>query len=142
VEAGGGDLRSKLESLYRLHEARWRTRGEAGVLAAPAIRSLHAASLGALHARGLVRLVEIRSSGRPIAAALAFVHGRRWLAYIGGFDPTLASLSPGSLAIAELIERAIVAGAEELDFLRGTEAYKYAWGAENRASYRLERRRR
>lgn len=28
-------------------------------------------------------------------------------------------------------------GAEELDFLRGREPYKYRWGAEDRATFRL-----
>jgi CelD/BcsL family acetyltransferase involved in cellulose biosynthesis/glycosyltransferase involved in cell wall biosynthesis len=140
VEAGGDDLHGMLEGLYRLHAARWRVRGEGGVLADGAVRGLHAAALRDLHALGLARLLELRLDDRPVASVLAFMRGRRWLSYIGGFDPSLAALSPGHLAIAELIDRAIAAGAEELDFLRGVEPYKYEWGAENRTSYRLERR--
>jgi CelD/BcsL family acetyltransferase involved in cellulose biosynthesis len=137
VAASTEELGPLLDTIYRLHAARWRPRGVAGVLAEPAIRSLHRAALGPLHARGLVRLLELRLAGRPIASLLAFVRGRRWLCYISGFDPELAALSPGHLLLAELIERALAEGAEEVDLLRGVEPYKYDWGARDRVSQRL-----
>jgi CelD/BcsL family acetyltransferase involved in cellulose biosynthesis len=57
--------------------------------------------------------------------------------YLGGFAPDLAQLSPGTLAIGDAIERSVLAGARELDFLRGREPYKYQWGARDRPTCQL-----
>ena len=55
--------------------------------------------------------------------------------YIGGFDPDLAQLSLGILAIEHAIEGAKREGARTFDFLCGAERYKRYWGAENRYVY-------
>ena len=67
--------------------------------------------------------------------------GARAYYYIGGFDPSRARLSPGTIMIGHAIEEAIGAGARTFDFLRGREAYKYAWGAVDLPLYgrRLQR---
>ena len=51
-------------------------------------------------------------------------------------------LSPGVLMVHGLIERAMDQGIRRLDFLRGNESYKYAWGAIDEPIQRLLIRRR
>lgn len=127
-----------LRVLFDLHTARWRVRGEPGVLFDPSKqRFLRRASL-ALATAGLLRLLEVRLNGHPIAALQAFRSHRRWLLYISGIDPRFARLSPGWLALGAAAEKAVADGAYELDFLRGAETYKYAWGARNRWTHTLE----
>ncbi len=53
----------------------------------------------------------------------------RAYSYVFGFDPALAGISPGRLAVAAAIEQAIDEGATAFDFLSGTEPYKYQWRA-------------
>ncbi len=40
--------------------------------------------------------------------------------------------SPGTILLGAMIEEAAAEGVAELHFLRGAEAYKYAWGATDR----------
>jgi CelD/BcsL family acetyltransferase involved in cellulose biosynthesis len=54
------------------------------------------------------------------------------LFYLIGFNQDLAAISPGSLLLGAMIGDAWREGRRELHFLRGGEAYKHAWGAEER----------
>jgi CelD/BcsL family acetyltransferase involved in cellulose biosynthesis len=78
----------------------------------------------------------LRIDGQAVAALYAFFHRRRFYYYLGGYDPAFQLVSPGTLLIARAIEQAICERAQEFDFLRGQEAYKYLWGAKNRMVYR------
>jgi CelD/BcsL family acetyltransferase involved in cellulose biosynthesis/glycosyltransferase involved in cell wall biosynthesis len=134
--AGPSDLDAHLEALFALHGARWSARGEAGVLAAPALRRFHAESARGMLALGLLRLHVLWVDRRPVAAFHGFVDRGRAYYYLGGFDPAHRAASPGAVLIAHAIQAARSEGAQELDFLRGGEAYKYAWGARDRPTWR------
>ncbi|MBV9891007.1 MAG: GNAT family N-acetyltransferase, partial [Rhizobacter sp.] len=49
--------------------------------------------------------------------------------YLSGFDPEFARLSPVTALIGETIAGAAREGDRCVDFLRGDEPYKFAWGA-------------
>ncbi|ABC80791.1 GNAT family N-acetyltransferase [Anaeromyxobacter dehalogenans] len=134
--AVAGDLERHLEALFSLHAARWGARGQRGVLAAEAVRRFHVEVARGMLARGLLRLHVLWVDGRPAAAFHGFVdRGRAWY-YLGGFDPARRAASPGAVIIAHAAASAIAEGARELDFLRGPEPYKYAWGARDRPAWR------
>ena len=64
IETADADtLPSMLDDLFRLHEARWRSRGEPGVLADPAVRAFHRDAAPALAAEGMLRLYRMRIGG-------------------------------------------------------------------------------
>ncbi len=130
------NVRQSLVELMRLHSRCWSQRGEAGVLAHPAVAAFHAEATPALLRPAVLRLYVLRIAGRAVAALYGLMHRRRFYCYIGGFDPEYRHLSPGSLLIGHAIERAIAEGALEFDFLRGRESYKYLWGAKDRVIYR------
>lgn len=130
-EDEAGDPGALLAALFELR-ARWASRGEPGVLVAPALEGFHRDAAAALHRRGLLRLVGLSLGGRLRAVLYGFTDHGRFLFYLSGFDPEIARLSPGRLLIARAIERARLEGAFELDFLRGGEPYKYEWGAVDR----------
>ena len=125
-------LAEDLDHLFRLHGARWRSRGEPGVLDDPAVRRFHDAAAPALLAAGLLRLQVVRLEGAVAAVYYGFARATRAYAYLGGFDPAFGYESPGTLAIGAAIEAAQADGATSFDFLRGQEAYKYGWGAVDR----------
>jgi CelD/BcsL family acetyltransferase involved in cellulose biosynthesis len=125
-------LDDALNDLFRLHAKRWQSRGEHGVCASPEVQQFHRASARAMLRAGLLRLYRLRIGGAVAAVYHGFVHGRRAYAYLGGFDPELPRLSPGAQVIAHAIAGAIAEGVTEFHFLRGGEAYKYAWGAVDR----------
>lgn len=123
---------STFDRLVDLHAARWRARGQPGVLAGEQIQQFHADVIKALYPRAVARLYELRIAGQTAAIYYGFYDAGRAYAYISGFDPSLASESPGSLLLAHVIADSISSGAYEFHFLRGSETYKYAWGAHDR----------
>ena len=130
-EAGPGGL----DLLVRLHQARWQGAGEPGVLTDPAVlRCLHLA-LPALEAAGLLRLQALRVGGVAAAAILALLSPGRIYFYLSGYDAAQAFVSPGTLLLGAMLEQAAAEGRTEAHFLRGQEAYKYAWGAADRVNW-------
>jgi CelD/BcsL family acetyltransferase involved in cellulose biosynthesis len=120
----------------KLHGQRWAERGERGVLADPAVESFHFEAAGAFARDKMLRLYLLRLGAETAGALYVFMHRRRAYYYLAGFDPKLKAFSPGMLLIGHAIEQAILEGAEEFDFLRGRERYKYAWGAADRSTFR------
>lgn len=125
-----------LVDLARLHGARWRDRGEPGVLAAEQVRAFHALALPALAEAGLADVRTVAIEGDVIGAYYGLRRPGRAYAYLGGFDPDYAFESPGSVLLGQAIAEAGFRGDREFHLLRGREAYKYAWGAIDRTNRR------
>jgi CelD/BcsL family acetyltransferase involved in cellulose biosynthesis len=88
----------------------------------------------ALVPRGLCRITEFVRESRPVASYVNFTDDRSFYWYLGGFEPSVASLGIGKIAIGEGIRSSIAAGRLRYDFLRGAEEYKYWYGAADRTS--------
>ena len=117
------------DTLVALHRARWSERGEAGMLRGD-LEQFHRDAAGRLLREGLLRLHTLSFGAQPAATFYGYHAGGRTIFYLGGFDPAFARYSPGTLVVAHAIEHAITRDrARTFDFLRGAEAYKYAWGA-------------
>ncbi|MBV9655157.1 MAG: GNAT family N-acetyltransferase [Acetobacteraceae bacterium] len=139
AERGGGSaietatpdtLGAMLPELVRLHGLRWQGRGSAGVLTDPLVHAFHRDATPRLLAAEMLRMQALRIGGKLAAVFYLLLAGAgRVFAYLGGFDPAFAYESPGTLMFAAAIEDAIREGRREFHFLRGGEAYKYAWGA-------------
>lgn len=125
-------LPDDLATLVRLHAARWTSRGEAGVLEDGTVQCFHAIAAPALLEAGLLRMSVLRIDDEPAGVYYGLHHGRTACAYLGGFDPAFAFESPGTVLIGAAIGAARAEGARLFGFLRGREAYKYAWGAADR----------
>ncbi len=136
-EAAARDsLDEHLEALFRMHQGRWNRRWLPGAFATAAVRRMHREFARALLERGQLRLHGLRLDG-VLHASLYCFRGRRTLYYYAaGFDPRIAHCSPGTLLLAHAIREAMHEGLAELDFLRGDERYKYAWGARDRRNVR------
>lgn len=135
--ASADNLEEWLAALFRLHAARWRERGEPGVLADGRMEAFHRDAARELLAAGLLRLYGLRMPEGPAAVHYGFAGHGRFYAYLDGFDPAYARLSPGTALIGRAIECAIAEGLAEFDFLRGPEGFKYEWGAADRTNRRL-----
>jgi CelD/BcsL family acetyltransferase involved in cellulose biosynthesis len=129
------NLQEFLEALFRLHRARWRSRGENGVLDEETIKAFHRAAAPGLLRAETLRMYAMRLNGGIVAIYLGFLCGGRAFYYLSGFDPEISDISPGTLLIAYAIEEAIRESATCFDFLRGAERYKHAWGAHETYTY-------
>lgn len=125
-----------IECLIELHGARWRERGEPGVLHDRRVQAFHREAAPELCRQGAAVLYGLRHAGK-VVGCLYLLRRRDWAGYyLSGYDPELARVSPGTLLIGHAMEEAAKAGAREFDFLRGREPYKYKWGAIDRPSFR------
>jgi CelD/BcsL family acetyltransferase involved in cellulose biosynthesis len=138
--AGGRNRERLLDGLFRLHALRRQQSGEPGVLAQPHMRAFHAQVAQAFAARDALALYGLWLDDRLIACLYGFIEKRTLYFYISGFDPAAAHLSPGTLIVGMVMEDAIERGMTQFDFLRGSEPYKYWWGATDRDNVRVSLR--
>jgi CelD/BcsL family acetyltransferase involved in cellulose biosynthesis/glycosyltransferase involved in cell wall biosynthesis len=118
-----------------LHRLRWRGRGQAEVLSDDRV-SFYEEVGRQFIAVGILRLYVLHLGDAPASAFYGFHANGRTLYYLSGFDPAFERYSPGTLVVAHALERALLDDrAQAFDFLRGAEAYKYAWGAEDELLY-------
>jgi CelD/BcsL family acetyltransferase involved in cellulose biosynthesis len=128
------DDASALEEVFSLHAARWRSRGEDGVLNDGAVRAFHREAARRIQARRELLVLRLRVGGRLVAILYGMRDRRAAYWYLTGFDPGMADMSPGTLLIARGAELALEGGLAEVDMLRGDEPYKYHWGARQRSN--------
>ena len=140
IEAANAESVPKMmDALIGLHEVRWRQKHQAGVLHSEEVRRFHRTAAPALLRAGLLRLYGLCYQGQRAAVHYGLsAHGRTYY-YLAGFDPSMASHSPGNLLIHHSVTEAMASGDREYDFLRGQEQSKYRWGAQNTATLRLRR---
>jgi CelD/BcsL family acetyltransferase involved in cellulose biosynthesis len=120
------EVRTGFEDLVALHRMRFSHKNEAsGFLdrELPFHREVLRSNLGQERARVFV----LRVDGRAIGAWYGFSVGPVFLSYQSGMDPAWSHLSAGLVTLGSTIERAILGGHREVDFLRGDEEYKYQW---------------
>lgn len=127
-----------LDDLFRLHAAQWATRGKPGVLATAQVQAFHRQAEQALAKTNTTSFQRLRDGARTVAVLYGVQHGRLASAYASGIDPAYTKLGLGTVLIGAAIEAAHAGGATAFDFLRGSEPYKYAWGAVDQPLLRFE----
>jgi CelD/BcsL family acetyltransferase involved in cellulose biosynthesis len=137
------DPLADLEAFIELHQKKWAVDGLFPDTPGGAQSRVLFQRLFELHgADGPLRMSFLSVGGRRIAAGIHFETDEGYLYYNAGVDPDAFDLSPGILLVYSLISRALATGVRRLDFLRGNESYKYAWGAVDEPVQRLLVRRR
>jgi CelD/BcsL family acetyltransferase involved in cellulose biosynthesis len=126
------EVRVALDDLFRLHGARWRARGQTGVLATPRRQKFHRAVCNAFLEKDWLRLWTLRCDGKAVCVLLNYFYRSRYYFFIGGFAPEYSRWSVGTCLFSKVFQHAIEEGATEFDFLKGEEDYKYRYGAQNR----------
>ncbi len=121
------ELDSELTCLFALHARRWNQRWLPGVFSRKSVQAFHRDVARRLLRRGWLRLFALRLDGETQASLYCFGYGDRICYYQGGFEPTLARLSLGTVLTARAMQTAVAEGREVFDFLRGDEPYKAKW---------------
>jgi CelD/BcsL family acetyltransferase involved in cellulose biosynthesis len=123
------------EELVLLHTARWRERGESGVLADPRVLAWHRTAVPVLQQQGLLRLYRLRWRDETLAVLYSLVDPpqrvqRTQYFYLTAYSIIHAELRPGTLLHALTIHHAAHAAISHIDMLRGEEEYKALWHPE------------
>jgi CelD/BcsL family acetyltransferase involved in cellulose biosynthesis len=122
-------LIGELQRLNRLRHAD-------SVFADPRVADFHTAAMPGLVELGVVRLYALTIAETVAAVYYGLLHRDRAYAYLSGFDPAFAYESPSAILLGYAIESAVREGAQVFDFLRGSEGYKYRWGAQDHFNMR------
>jgi CelD/BcsL family acetyltransferase involved in cellulose biosynthesis len=125
------ELASDLETFFRLHDARWDTRGGSSS-ASERTRRFHGDFTAAALERGWLRLWLMEVDGAPVAAWYGWRLGERYSYYLAGFEPRWSDASVGLLLLAHTVQEAIEESASEYDLLLGEEAYKQRFATATR----------
>jgi CelD/BcsL family acetyltransferase involved in cellulose biosynthesis len=131
------DSLAALESLVRIHQARWRGKGYPGAFADPRVVRFHERVVRAAYAAGCLRMYVLTVGDDTIAVSYDFRVGSTVQAYLSSFDEQWSDASPGVLLRSYVIEHSISEGASRFDFLEGEEDYKAAWCPSRRQNLRL-----
>ena len=91
-----------------------------------------------LFSQGWLRLATLEVAGEPWAGVYAFRFGSDWDVWNSAYDHRRRELSPGMVLMGECIRMAAEEGCTTFDFLRGTEPYKYRFGAADVPLIRLD----
>jgi CelD/BcsL family acetyltransferase involved in cellulose biosynthesis len=117
-----------VDALFELHSARRQSRRKSTTLGPLHRELLLQCCARAGVDRGPVAAVA-RRGDELIGVLLGFGWQRSVALYQKGWDPQYASFNIGSLLVAEAVDAAVGRGAASVDFLRGTEDYKFRFGA-------------
>lgn len=85
----------------------------------------------ALAEEGFGGLYTFEVEGKTVASLFCFEDATETLLYNSGYDPQYSYLSVGLLSKAACLRHAIDDGRNHLDFLRGSEPYKYDLGGKD-----------
>lgn len=144
--AGGGTIESAtpenvrefLDDLFTLHANRWSERGEPGVLNDDRTRAFHVSAAPSLVDQGLLHLSRLRLKDCTLAVIYSLMGQQTAYCYLQGFNPEFSHISPGTQLMFSEIKDAVSGGMRNFDLLRGQEAYKQHWRAENKPTYRIQ----
>jgi CelD/BcsL family acetyltransferase involved in cellulose biosynthesis len=127
-------LAPTMERWQELRVRQWEAQGKSinPVHASPRFRAFMLAAVGDLVPAGHAVVWEFVHEGQVAGVYVNFADERSFYWYLGGFDPAVASIGLGKIAIAASIRASIEAGRRWYDFDRGEEPYKYWYGATDR----------
>jgi CelD/BcsL family acetyltransferase involved in cellulose biosynthesis len=82
-----------------------------------------------LFSQGWLRLALLEIGGEPWAGVYAYSYRGVWGVWNSAYDHRRRDLSPGMVLMGDCVRLAAEEGCGTFDFLRGTEPYKYRFGA-------------
>jgi CelD/BcsL family acetyltransferase involved in cellulose biosynthesis len=124
-----GELSTKLEILFSLHQKRWNLVNQPGSFGSRERRAFYFEMGQSFLRKGWLEFWLMELNGVPAAAQYCFRY--RDAAYIlqEGFDPKFAMDKPGYALRAVMLKHLIETGVKRYDFLGGLDSHKHNWGA-------------
>ena len=132
LQSDGDALVEQMETLFKLHELRWRSAGEPGAfIRRPKLREFYEAFVPVAKEKGWLRLHVLSLDGKPCAAQIGYRYGDTYYSVQEGFDPDAIAGSGNHLRIKVMLACA-EEGISEYDFLAGPSEHKRSWGGVER----------
>ncbi|MBZ5492100.1 MAG: GNAT family N-acetyltransferase [Acidobacteriia bacterium] len=123
------DLKTRLQTLFDLHQMRWTGRGETGAFAGNERRDFYYRMATAFLQRGWLEFWQLELNGETVGAQFCFRYHDTVSLLQEGFHPKYAAEKIGYALKAYFLEEMIRTGARRYDFLGGDDPYKSKFGA-------------
>ncbi len=125
------------DRFFELHRLRWKSRGLPGAFFGRG-ESFQREWMRKAIGLGMLTMNSLVADGKTVGSVYAMRSGTTCYFYQAGMDPLASSLSPGTILVSRMIERAIEEGCTVFDFMRGDEPYKRRWKpTRERTNYRI-----
>ena len=121
------ELEKQFDTLAKLHQKRWVSKGRPGVFSSKPFLMFHGYFSKIALKNGWLHLRFLYLDDNPIAAIYSFAYDGKVSFYQAGITPMDNDISLGTLMIGHCIEESISQGMREYDFMRGSDAYKKTW---------------
>jgi len=121
------DLDAALADGLRIEGSGWKGKAGSAIQNGAETRRFYTLLARRAARRDWLRLNFLRIGARRVAFDFTLRYGRRHFLLKSGYDAEYAQVSPSSLLVRTVLERAFDRGDEEFDFLGGSDAWKTAW---------------
>jgi len=126
------ELDAALDAVLAVEASGWKTRNQTAITSDTRTEFLYRDFAHRAAARGWLRLHLLELDSKPIAVDYACAFAGAGFLIKTGFEESWASVSPGLVLRAAVLEQAILENLQEYDFLGGPDPYKLRWTDEIR----------
>ena len=127
----GEVLDPAMDDFVAMHEERLADKVGRGIYTDPRMEKFHREACARFHAKGWLFLTFMTMHGKRVFANCYYFHKNHIYCHLGGATDVGEAWnhSPGIVLESHCIQQALQRGGRVYDFLRGTEPYKYRFGA-------------
>ncbi len=126
-----------VNALISLHSARWQRHGEPGMIGANNSGGFLREIFDRFACMDMSRFFVLRFQGKIVAVICAFPYRDQLFSYLSAFDPDYEMYGFGRLLLYHSMRYAFQEHYIAWNFLRGSEPYKFDWGARSIPKCRL-----
>jgi CelD/BcsL family acetyltransferase involved in cellulose biosynthesis len=130
-------LDTALADLYEIEASGWKGKDGTAIAQRPELVGFYTQIARDAAKRGALALGILSLAGKPVAAHLSIVHGKRHFLIKIGYDESLHEHSPGQQMVSEAIRDACARGLAEFDFLGPCMDWKLDWESQLRTHHWL-----
>jgi len=130
-------LDTALADLFEIEASGWKGKDGTAIAQKPELVGFYTQIARDAAKRGALALGTVALAGKPIAAHLSIVHGKRHYLIKIGYDESLHEHSPGQQMVAEAIRDSCARGLVEFDFLGPCMEWKLDWESQLRTHHWL-----
>lgn len=131
----------ELPAFFEQHIRRWQDTRFPSLFLQEHNREFYKLITSRLGERGAILFTKVQVNDVAVAYHYGLVSGAKLLWYKPTFDVGYARQSPGDTLVTSIIDEAVNAGRDSLDFTRGAEPFKYRFASMVALNYRFEVRR-
>lgn len=121
------NLADCLNEFIDLHQRRWESVNVKGVFSNPEVKEFYKDIAVKFHERNWLHFSFLNIDGAMASGEFGFIYNGKLYAATAGRDIKYSRYSVGHLHYMFMVKEAIKRGLREIDFLKGSEPYKFYW---------------